>query len=169
VGQSVTVIPDGMKRKLDGKVAFISVVPHADSSGTSTTTSYLVIIGLETSTAKLKNGATATVAIVTDNAKAALAVPTSAVTTRGTRHTVEVVDGDSTKTVAVNVGAVGSTWTEITSGLSAGDEVVLADLSQALPGSASDSSSVTNQFGPRLGSSTQFPRGSGGPQTARGG
>jgi macrolide-specific efflux system membrane fusion protein len=39
----------------------------------------------------------------------------------------------------VTVGAVGDTWTEIKSGLTAGQRVVLADLSAPLPSSATQS------------------------------
>jgi hypothetical protein len=53
---------------------------------------------------------------------------------------VTVVDTEGTPTtVAVQVGVVGGTWTEITSGdLSIGQHVVLADLDEPLPGSATE-------------------------------
>ena len=49
-----------------------------------------------------------------------------------------VLDGTATEPVAVQVGVVGTTWTEITAGLTAGQQVVLADLGEPLPGSATD-------------------------------
>jgi macrolide-specific efflux system membrane fusion protein len=58
------------------------------------------------------------------------------VTTDGTRHTVGVVSGGTTTTTTVQVGVVGDTWTEIKRGVRAGEIVALADLAEALPGSA---------------------------------
>jgi multidrug efflux pump subunit AcrA (membrane-fusion protein) len=143
VGQQATFTPDGSHKTLDGKVAFISVVP----SSTSTTTSYTVVVGLSNSKVDLDNGSTGTVRIVTESAKSALAVPTSAVSANGSRHSVEVVNGADTTRVSVKVGVVGDTWTEIKSGIDAGQEVVLANLSEPLPGSATNSSSSTQGGG----------------------
>jgi multidrug efflux pump subunit AcrA (membrane-fusion protein) len=162
VGQAATVVPDGTDRAIPGKVAYVSVVP--ESSGT--TTSYLVVVGLSKNKARLNNGSGGTTSIVTDHATAALAVPSSAVRTTGARHTVDVLDGDTTKTVGVNVGVVGERWTEITKGLAPGQQVALADLSQALPGSATSSSTGTTRPG---GLGGVFPGGFGGANGIRGG
>ena len=69
-----------------------------------------------------------------------------------------MLDGGLTKRVAVQVGVVGDTWTEIKSGLTKGQQVVLADLAEALPDSATNSSnsSQQNQGG---GPPNGFPRG----------
>jgi trimeric autotransporter adhesin len=84
-------------------------------------------------------------------------VPTSAVTTDGTAHSVQVLESGKPKTVPVGVGAVGPTWTEITRGLTAGQQVVLANLDAALPNSATNSSNgTTNRFGTK-----GFPGGGG--------
>jgi HlyD family secretion protein len=160
VGQRATFVPDGSHRALGGDVVYISAVP----SSTSATTSYLVVVGLNKSKADLNNGSTGTVRIVTESAKSALAVPTSAITTTGARHTVEVLKGDGTRRVIVRVGAVGETWTEITDGLTSGQVVVLANLSDPLPGSATDSSNGTQGggFPPGIPNGVRFGRGGGG-------
>jgi HlyD family secretion protein len=150
VGQAATVVPDGSKRALAGKVTSVSVAPV----DTSSTPIYRVVIGLADPHADLDNGATATVGIVTEQASDVLAVPTSAVTATGNRHQVTVLDGSQTTQVAVTTGVIGDRWTEIRSGLRAGQEVVLADLGEPLPGSATDSSSNGNRGG-------QFPGGGG--------
>ena len=93
------------------------------------------------------DGAVASVALVTSSAQGVLAVPTSAVHTNGNRHTVEVLDKGKLTEVTVGVGTVGDTWTQVTSGLTAGQVVVLADLSEALPGSATDGSTTNNRNG----------------------
>ena len=85
IGQDATVVPDGTHDQLTAKVVAISVAP---ASTTTTTTLYRVTVGLTDPTAKLQNGATGTVSIVTKQAHAAIAVPTSAVTTAGSRHFV---------------------------------------------------------------------------------
>jgi macrolide-specific efflux system membrane fusion protein len=122
----------------------ISVAP---ASSSTTSTLYRVTIGLTDPNAKLDNGATGSVSIVTREARAALAVPTSAVITTGRRHVVTVMDGGTATPVAVQVGVVGNTWTEITHGISRGQQVVLADASAALPSSATASAGSTSNTG----------------------
>jgi HlyD family secretion protein len=150
VGQAATVQPDGDHEAVAGEVVRIGVA--GDSSGSTTT--YPVTIALTGDTSAMGNGSTASVQIVTAAADDALAVPTSAVTVDGDRTTVQVVADGKATTKTVQTGAVGQTWTEITDGLAKGDEVVLADLDEPLPGSATDTSSSSS--GQRQG---QFPGG----------
>ena len=111
---------------------------------TTSATNYLVVVGLDDPGAPLTNGDLGTVTIVTKRVADVLSVPTSAVTAIGTRHLVQVLgSGGTPKTVSVRVGAIGSTWTQVTSGLRAGDTVVVADLSTPLPGSATSSTNGT--------------------------
>jgi hypothetical protein len=56
-------------------------------------------------------------------------------------------DGADTTEVTVEVGAIGSTWTEVRSGLEAGQQVVLADLSEPLPGTATESNDTDGAGG----------------------
>ena len=141
VGQGVVISPDGSDSTIEGQVVSIGVA----GSSSSGTTTYPVVIGIVGDGTDLRNGSVASVAIVTNATSAALAVPTSAITTQGSRHTARVLDGGTVTTKTVEVGAIGATWTEITSGLTAGEEVVLADMNEPLPGSATDSSGSTNQ------------------------
>jgi multidrug efflux pump subunit AcrA (membrane-fusion protein) len=141
VGQAVTISPDGSDAIIDGQVVSIGVAGRT-SSGTTT---YPVVIGIVGDGTDLRNGSVASVGIVTNATSAALAVPTSAITTQGSRHTVRVLDGGAVTTKTVEVGALGATWTEITSGLTAGDVVALADMNEPLPGSATENSGSTNQ------------------------
>jgi multidrug efflux pump subunit AcrA (membrane-fusion protein) len=157
VGQQALVRMDGSGKTLIGKVVAISEAPSSSSS--STTTTYRVTVALERPGTELRNGATSTVSIVTGTSSAAVAVPTSAVTTSGSRHTVEVLDGDTPQTVQVQVGVMGSRWTEIRSGLRAGQTVVLATISEPLPDSATSSSNSNSGGGVRI----SFPGGGGFP------
>jgi HlyD family secretion protein len=159
VGQPATVVPDGDTASLSGSIVAISVAPV---SGSGSSSAYLVTVGLTEPNRKLNNGSSATVTLVTARAKSALTVATSAVTTTGTRHTVEVLDGGDPKTVNVEVGVMGDVWTEITSGLRAGRRVVLADVGKPLPSSATSSSNGQNG-GFRLPGGVTFPGGGGPP------
>jgi len=136
VGQSAQVTPDGARRARTAKVSSIGVAPDPSST---TVTRYVVFLALDNPNAKLNNGSTATVSIVTGDAKGGLAVPTSAVTTNGSRHTVQVLRGGTPTTKRIRIGVSGPIWTEVRSGLRRGDEVVVADLSEALPSSATSS------------------------------
>ena len=139
VGQRAYVTPDGTSKRLEGSVATISAAPISSGS-----TDYRVTIALTDPEVPVNNGSTGTVTIVTERSKLGLAVPSSAISAIGSQHFVTVVDGGSTRRVAVEVGVVGREWTSIASGLTAGQEVVLADLGQALPSSATESSGNNN-------------------------
>ena len=56
-----------------------------------------------------------------------------------------MLDGAITRVVTVQVGVVGATWTQITNGLQAGDQVVLATVSEPLPSSATNVTTNTNE------------------------
>jgi HlyD family secretion protein len=162
VGQAATVAPDGRHDTLTGKVVAISVAPASTSS---TNTTYRVVVGLTRPDTHLHDGATGTVAIVTKDAKAALAVPTSAIVTVRNRHFVNVVHGDSETLTPVQVGVVGATWTEIRSGISSGTKVALADASTPLPSSATSSANgtqTTTPFGRLFGGGAGGVGGAGG-------
>ncbi|MFT3853082.1 MAG: HlyD family efflux transporter periplasmic adaptor subunit [Ilumatobacteraceae bacterium] len=156
VGAAATVLPDGSTTTFSGTVTSVSAVPTTSSSST---TSYAVAIALDGDTSTLHNGGIGSVSIVTGSSAATLAVPTSAVTTDGTQHTVDVADGTTVTTTRVEVGVVGPVWTEITSGLTEGQQVVLAELDAALPSSATSSSNSSSSGGGFGG----FPGGGGRP------
>lgn len=157
VGQDATVLPDGRHTPLTGKVVAISVMP---ASTATTTTTYRVMIGLTRPQSGLQDGATGTVAIVTKDARAALAVPTSAIVTVRNRHFVNVVHGDAETLTPVQVGVVGATWTEIRSGIGRGTNVALADTSAPLPSSAT--SSANGQTSTPFGGAGRIFGGAGG-------
>jgi multidrug efflux pump subunit AcrA (membrane-fusion protein) len=146
LGQPATVVPDGSHRVLPGRVVQISTSPTSSSS--SDTTTYTVVVGLTNPTAQLNNGATGSVSIVTKRVTSALAVPTSAIVTNGTQHSVMLLDGGKAN---VGVGVLGATWTQVTTGLHRGQHVALATVSAPLPSSATNSTNGTNRNGGRGG------------------
>ncbi|HEX3780364.1 MAG TPA: efflux RND transporter periplasmic adaptor subunit [Pseudonocardiaceae bacterium] len=133
-GQAVDVAPDGSTTPIAGHVSEIGALASTTSSGTA---SYPVTISLGNPTQQLFAGATASVAITLDTAQAAVTVPTSAVhSIAGFSFVSMLVNGKLTQT-RVQLGVQGADLTQITSGLKAGQQVVLADLSTALPTSGS--------------------------------
>jgi multidrug efflux pump subunit AcrA (membrane-fusion protein) len=170
LGDAATVVADGSTRVLAAKVVAIGVAGTTSGS----TTTYPVVVGFSTSPDGLRDGASASVTIELASVVAATAVPTSAVHTSGTTHTVTVLDGSTTKSVKVTTGVVGAQLTQIKTGLRVGQVVVLADLSQALP--SSDSTGTSRRSGLGGGglttSSSGFSGGfggTGGPPTGPGG
>jgi hypothetical protein len=154
VGQKVTVAADGVSATLHGTVTSIGLL--STTSGSST--AYPVTVQLDAGTPQLYDGTGADIVIDTGSANNVLTVPNSAIhTTGGGLHTVTVVNGSKTSTVPVTLGLAGSDVTEVESGLKAGQQVELADLSQQLPASTSNSN---NGF--------RFPRGGGFFQRAVG-
>ena len=84
-----------------------------------------VEVSLDTAPAGVKTGSTANLDITKQTVSGVLQVPSAAVTTTGTAHTVTVQRNGTTAVVPVQTGVTGSTNTEITSGLTEGDVVVL--------------------------------------------
>jgi HlyD family secretion protein len=137
VGQVASVTPAGADKALAAKVTWISTQP----SDSSSTTSYPVVVTLDDSGLDLPSGGTASVAIVVGTASDVVTVPTSAVS----NGTVTVLTDGTPSRVRVTTGVVGGSRTEIASGLKAGQQVVLADLDEALP--SGDSSTTQRRFG----------------------
>ncbi len=111
-----------------------SIDPVATTSNSVVT--YGVVVRLSGVPSTVRLGQSASVTVTTDSATDVLVVPSTAVTTTGDRSTVTVLaDGVQTPTV-VTLGVAGDTWTEVTDGLSSGDQVVLTT-------SASSSTGIT--------------------------
>jgi multidrug efflux pump subunit AcrA (membrane-fusion protein) len=145
VGQPVTVAADGQQTPLHGTVASIGLL--STTSGSKTT--FPVTVRLDANSPKIYDGSGADVVITTGTADSVTAVPTSAIHAGpGGTYTVTVANGSKQSTVRVTIGLAGADLTQVKSGLKAGQKVVLADLSQPLPGSASSASTTTTgRFG----------------------
>jgi multidrug efflux pump subunit AcrA (membrane-fusion protein) len=132
-GDTVQVTPDGAATPLPGTVTAVGLL----SSTTGSTTTYPVTIGLAPSAEHLFAGAGATVSITIRQASDALTVPTSAVRTVDGISTVTVLDKGKAATARIATGVTGSALTQVLTGVTAGDRVVLADLTLPLPSSNS--------------------------------
>lgn len=156
VGQSPTVVVPSTTNALTGTVSSIGVL---DVSTTSTP-AYSVVVALDPTTEKLFAGSSAQVSITVASTGQVLTVPTSAVHVAGSAATVQVLAGGQVSDVTVQRGAVGAQLTQITSGLTAGQTVVLADRSQALP-TTSTRTSTSGLSGLTSGSTTRVGFGGG--------
>lgn len=159
-GQVARVSVDGVSHPFTGTVTLVGLLNSSGTSGASTT--YPVTIVLD-STQQLFDGAGATVTIAVGSAPDVLTVPTSALHGVGTSTTVEVMRNGKPQTQRVTVGARGVDSVEITAGLNAGDQVVLAEVSAPVP----SSDEQTGRFG-RTGLGG-LGGANGGPVVIRGG
>jgi HlyD family secretion protein len=154
VGQKVAVTPDGVSRTLTGQVALVGLLGSASSGSTS----FPVTIALDPTDQRLFSGSAASVSIILSSTRAAITVPTSAVQSFGSQSLVSVLRNGSANPTRVTLGVVGPTLTQVTSGVKAGDQVVLANMDVPLP-------TATNNPGARLiggGGGGRFGGGAGG-------
>jgi hypothetical protein len=161
IGSSASVTPDGRNAPVHGTVTAIGLLPvsstssssssssssragsnssgsgsSSSSSSTSSSATYPVTISLDT--AGLYSGSGADVSIVVNTVSNVLTVPTSALTSLGALHTVTVQSGGKARRQVVGIGASDPIHTQITSGLTEGERVALAQLNLPVPSSGSN-------------------------------
>lgn len=136
VGQEAALSVRTSDEDLTGTVTGIGIL---NASTTSSDPTYTVDIAVDPEDVTLYNGSSAQVSIAVAASEQTLTVPSSAVHLDGSTATVQVLSGGTVESVEVERGAVGAELTEIVSGLSEGDQVVLADLSQSLVSDDSES------------------------------
>jgi macrolide-specific efflux system membrane fusion protein len=137
VGQKASVtFPAVDGAEAVGVITSIDPVPTTSNS----VVSYGVVVRLYQVPASVRLGQTASVTVTTESATDATVVPSTAVTTSGDRSTVTLLENDQQVVTPVELGVVGDTFTQITSGVAVGDQVVLTTAT------SSDSSSTQNQF-----------------------
>ena len=108
-------------RTIRGRVAEIDPT----STVSNNVVQYGVTLSLRNQPASLRPGQTATVQIVTARATNALYVPSAAVQTAGGQSTVTVLRDGKQVIVAVQLGVQGDQTTQILSGLTQGERVVI--------------------------------------------
>ncbi|HEX2806953.1 MAG TPA: HlyD family efflux transporter periplasmic adaptor subunit, partial [Kineosporiaceae bacterium] len=143
LGQPATITFSATNTSTKGTVTLVSPT----STVTNNVVLYPVTVSLDSAPEGVKVGATASISITTGSAADVLVAPSSAVTTLGTRHTVTVRRNGVNTVVPVEIGLIGNSGTEITSGVSEGDELVLP---------TSTGTTTTNGGGfPRLGGAAE--------------
>jgi multidrug efflux pump subunit AcrA (membrane-fusion protein) len=128
-GLQATITPTGSTDPVFGTVSSVGVVASTSSSSSSSgsgSATFPVTIKVTGTHKHLLAGSSVTVAITVKQLTNVLSVPTQAITTVGGKTVVQkLVNGKQVQT-EVKLGAVMSAATVITSGLKAGDQVVLA-------------------------------------------
>jgi len=139
-GQSATFTFDAIANST-ATGTLLSIAPLSNAS-TGSVTSYNVTFSLDSAPAEVKPGMTAQVNVVTAQAQGVLAVTSTALTERGNTYYVTLKPtkvGVAGVRKDVTIGLKGDSATEITSGLKAGDQVVLRT-------TTSSSSTANNGF-----------------------
>ena len=135
IGQNAVVTAAGTTNGLAATVTSVGEIATV-TSGVAT---FPVTVQITGSHPALRDGMSATVTVVINQVVGVLTVPTSAVHTNGTASTVEVLKNGVPSTVVVTVGAADPSRTQIVSGLSEGDTVVIATVTSTVPSAASGS------------------------------
>jgi multidrug efflux pump subunit AcrA (membrane-fusion protein) len=125
-GQAVTttfnaLTSNGSAVTVSGTVESVAI----NSTVSSNVVEYAVGVSLTNPPTSLKVGQTANVTVLIATRENVLAVPSAAVTNAGATPTVTVLRNGTQQRIPVTVGLVGDNASEITSGASAGDQVVL--------------------------------------------
>ena len=157
-GQSAKVEVDGVNGTLEGTVAQVGPV-QSSSNGSYT---YPVVVALPATADTLYAGSEANVTISTGGVSNVVAVPTSAVQSLGTASYVLVLANGQLTRKVIKAGMVGDVYTQVRSGLSPGQSVVLADYAEAVP---SSNTNTVGGVGSLLGGGSGgggFPGGAGG-------
>ena len=104
----------------------LAVDPMATTSASSSLVVFSVEVSMDSVPAGVQPGMSASISITTDEVSDVLAVPQSAIATIGEVSTVEVLQPDNTSlTAEVTLGLKGDSLTEITSGVTAGQILVI--------------------------------------------
>jgi trimeric autotransporter adhesin len=148
LGQKANVTPQGATAFVPGEVTFIGLLPSTTAAGTGTASaaatassaSYPVVVLVPHATPALSSGSRAQVGLLIGRADDVLTVPNSALTPIGNGQALALTlkDGVATRAL-VKTGYAGTLTTQITSGLTKGQQVVLADLGTALPTNTTNS------------------------------
>jgi macrolide-specific efflux system membrane fusion protein len=125
IGQRATVTLNAMPDvTIRGRVSAIDEM----STTVNQVVNYGVTIDLDDVPKDVRVGQTVVAEVLTGRARDVLLVPSSAVQTAGGQTTVTVLQGGQQVATPVEIGLEGDQFTEIVSGLSEGDEIVMASV-----------------------------------------
>lgn len=118
IGETVSV------RVSAANAAFESVIRSVDKTANQMTKLYTVTVAVPAEVGGLLSGMFAEVTFHTAVSAGAVVVPSEAILTSNDKQYVYIVDGDTAKRADITTGLTGSGMTEITSGLTAGAQLV---------------------------------------------
>jgi hypothetical protein len=142
VGDAADVAVDGVTDPIRGTVSQVGPVQADDGEYT-----YPVVAALPASAKGLFSGSTANLTVATGAVSDVVAVPTSAVITQASVSYVEMLKNGVVTRKVLKLGMVGGVYTQVLSGLTVGQSVILADLSEAVPSSNTASLTTGGGFG----------------------
>lgn len=148
-GMQAQVTPTGATQAIFGTVQSIGVQSTSSTAGVA---QFPVTVALTGSPTGLYAGTVASVNIITKELDNVLTVPTAAVRTENGQTVVTVSDNGSQQTVQVTLGQIFGAQTQITNGLTEGQEVVVPVTQSFRTGSGSGGSSIFGGTGGTGGS-----------------
>lgn len=159
VGDQAVITPSSSTTSVYGTVASVSLLAStSDSSDSDTVASFPVVIDVTGSPTGLYPGATVTVSMVVKQLNDVVEVPTAAISyTNGEPTVTKVVDG-AQQTQVVGTGISLNGYTQITSGLTAGD-VIVEKVVSFKTGSGTTRSILGGSTSGGSGGSSGFPTG----------
>ena len=131
IGDSVDITVSAADQTFSGSIRSVEQAANAQ------TKLYTVTVSVPSDVSGLLSGMFADVTFHTDTASGAIVVPTESILTSGSTQYVYVVQDDNTaKYIEVTTGLTGNGVTEVTSGLSAGQQLVTVGQSYLSDGAA---------------------------------
>jgi multidrug efflux pump subunit AcrA (membrane-fusion protein) len=127
VGDQAVITPEGASAPVYGQVASVGIMA-SQSSGVA---SFPVVIDVTGTQSGLYPGATANVSIVVKELQNVLEVPTAAIRFTNGNTSVVVDQNGNQVTRQVSLGTASGGYTQVTSGLNAGDRVVVPVVSSS--------------------------------------
>ena len=141
VGQAATIAFPAITGA-SSKATVTAIAPTGTTSNSVVT--YATTITLTDPPKNLRIGQTADVTITTSTTSAnALYVPAAAISTANGESTVKVIKNGKTTSVTVTTGVVGDDGTQIKSGLTAGETIVIGSVSAATTGTGTAGTGTT--------------------------
>ncbi len=110
-------------------------------------TSAMTPTSSSTTNVTLKDGLSAVVDIISQQKDNILIIPSKAITRQNQTSTVQVVKGEGTETRVIQTGMTDGSYTEITEGLSEGEQVVIKSTTSTSSSSTSSSTKSATQQG----------------------
>lgn len=116
--------------------AFTGTIRSMEKAANAQTKLYTVTVSVPADVSGLLSGMSADVTFHTDTSVDAIVIPTEAILTSGTIQYVFVVEDNAAKYIEVTTGLTGNGVTEVTSGLTAGQQLVTVGQSYLADGEA---------------------------------
>jgi len=136
-GQKATLTSDTLAEK-----TFTGEVVSVDRTGSQSqgVVNYTVLIQLDTGNELLYPNMSVNAEIITESKEEALLIPSQAIKTQSGQKTVKVLANDKTEDRIVEIGLEDSSRTEILSGISEGETIIIGELTAGSTSSSNNSS-----------------------------